>query len=283
MLGVRYYMAWTPEAQAKADAHPDLTQVASIPDRDGVDPKGWKIYEVEGSELVAGIAVRAGGRADARGHDVVVLRPARARPTAPATRSSACGSAPRRAGSRTTRSSTRRGPSRVPRSGRASTSTISPTSPRTRARPGRGHRHRRGRRQDLVPRRRGRRAGRGEGVVLPELGGARRRGSVSPRAEHDGRRSRPRTTSRLTYGLTPRRLARPRHHARRARSVSSVSSLWKGARRYGAELDDPGAAARRPARRARRVARRTARARGRDRRGTGPRLPQRPEPAPALP
>ena len=78
MLGVRYYMAWTPEAQAKADAHPDLTQVASIPDRDGVDPKGWKIYEVEGSELVQGLPYEPVVAADARGHDVVVLRPARA-------------------------------------------------------------------------------------------------------------------------------------------------------------------------------------------------------------
>jgi hypothetical protein len=57
LLGVRYYMAWTPEAQAKADVHPDLHLVASIPDRDGVDPKGWKVYEVDGSELVQGLDV----------------------------------------------------------------------------------------------------------------------------------------------------------------------------------------------------------------------------------
>jgi hypothetical protein len=55
MLGVRYYMAWTPEAQAKADAHSDLELVATIPDRDGTDPKGWKVYEVRGSELVEGL------------------------------------------------------------------------------------------------------------------------------------------------------------------------------------------------------------------------------------
>jgi hypothetical protein len=55
MLGVRYYMAWTPEAEAKADANPDLTQVASIADSDGLDPKGWKVYEVAGSDLVQGL------------------------------------------------------------------------------------------------------------------------------------------------------------------------------------------------------------------------------------
>jgi hypothetical protein len=55
MLGVRYYMAWTEAAQAKAAVNPDLTLVASIPDSDGVDPKGWKVYEVQGSELVEGL------------------------------------------------------------------------------------------------------------------------------------------------------------------------------------------------------------------------------------
>jgi hypothetical protein len=55
MLGVRYYMAWTPEAQAKADANPDLRLVATIPDHDGLDPKGWRVYEVGGSELVQGL------------------------------------------------------------------------------------------------------------------------------------------------------------------------------------------------------------------------------------
>ena len=55
MLGVRYYMAWTPEAQAKADANADLRLVATIPDHDGVDPKGWRVYEVGGSALVQGL------------------------------------------------------------------------------------------------------------------------------------------------------------------------------------------------------------------------------------
>ena len=56
MLGVKYYMAATEEAYAKADAHPDLTLVAEIPDLDGADPRGWRVYEVAGSELVEGLA-----------------------------------------------------------------------------------------------------------------------------------------------------------------------------------------------------------------------------------
>ncbi|MET1002344.1 MAG: hypothetical protein ABWZ15_11085, partial [Acidimicrobiia bacterium] len=54
-LGVRYYMTWTPEAQAKADAHPDLELVTTIPDADGADPKGWRVYEVADSDLVEGL------------------------------------------------------------------------------------------------------------------------------------------------------------------------------------------------------------------------------------
>jgi hypothetical protein len=55
MLGVRYYMAWTPEAQAKADANPNLRLVAKVPDYDNADPKGWNIYEVQDSALVQGL------------------------------------------------------------------------------------------------------------------------------------------------------------------------------------------------------------------------------------
>jgi hypothetical protein len=46
MLGVRYYMAWTKDAQDKADRNPNLRLVLEIPDQDGADPKGWKVYEV---------------------------------------------------------------------------------------------------------------------------------------------------------------------------------------------------------------------------------------------
>ena len=44
VLGVRYYMAFTPEAVAAADAQPDLRLVRRAGD--------WRIYEVAGSELV---------------------------------------------------------------------------------------------------------------------------------------------------------------------------------------------------------------------------------------
>ncbi len=45
LLGVRYYLAFSPEAVAAADIHPDLTNVASS--------GKWNVYEVAGSELVA--------------------------------------------------------------------------------------------------------------------------------------------------------------------------------------------------------------------------------------
>ena len=44
LLGTRYYMAFSPEAIAQADRHPDLTQVATT--------GRWKIYEIRDSELV---------------------------------------------------------------------------------------------------------------------------------------------------------------------------------------------------------------------------------------
>ena len=175
--------------------NPICALVATIPDRDGADPKGWKVYEVAGSELVQGLDVRTGRRADARGHDVGVLRPAARRPTARAIRSSARGSARRRGWfTNDELLDTAVGRRRVPTSGRASTAADLADAPRTRLDPVEVTDIDEGRRRDLVPRRRGRRAGRGEGVVLPELGGARRRGSVPPRAEPDGRDPDARTT-----------------------------------------------------------------------------------------
>jgi hypothetical protein len=56
MLGVKYYMAWTPEARAKADRNDDLRLVATVPDKDGADPRGWYIYEVQDAPLVEGLA-----------------------------------------------------------------------------------------------------------------------------------------------------------------------------------------------------------------------------------
>jgi hypothetical protein len=55
MLGVRYFMAQSADAQARADANRDLRLVATIPDRDGQPPKGWKVYEVRDSPLVEGL------------------------------------------------------------------------------------------------------------------------------------------------------------------------------------------------------------------------------------
>jgi hypothetical protein len=57
LLGVRYYMALTPEAQAQAAADPGLRLVASTPAvpvsyPDGVKERSWQVYEVAGSELV---------------------------------------------------------------------------------------------------------------------------------------------------------------------------------------------------------------------------------------
>jgi hypothetical protein len=56
MLGVRYFMAQSQEAKQRADKHPDLNLVADIPDLDGAEPKGWKVYEVRNAPLVEGLA-----------------------------------------------------------------------------------------------------------------------------------------------------------------------------------------------------------------------------------
>ncbi len=57
MLGVRYLMLWTPESQKLARNSNDLKEVLDIPDVDGADPKGWKIYEIENWALVEGLSV----------------------------------------------------------------------------------------------------------------------------------------------------------------------------------------------------------------------------------
>ncbi len=62
--GVRYYMAFAPAAQAQARANADLTLLATTPyQREcsaeetgaGTCPSTWEIYQVRGSELVAGL------------------------------------------------------------------------------------------------------------------------------------------------------------------------------------------------------------------------------------
>ncbi len=47
MYGVRYYLAFSPEAIDQADRNPDLTKVATSPP--------WTVYEVAGSDLVEGL------------------------------------------------------------------------------------------------------------------------------------------------------------------------------------------------------------------------------------
>jgi hypothetical protein len=61
-LGVRYYMAWTPEMQSKADANPNLTLVKTIAQNPSIaapspekELKEWKVYEVANSDLVVGL------------------------------------------------------------------------------------------------------------------------------------------------------------------------------------------------------------------------------------
>lgn len=62
MLGVRYYMAWTPEMQKLAGNNPQLELVKDIPQNPpiaGPSPdkqlKDWKVYQVAGSDLVVGM------------------------------------------------------------------------------------------------------------------------------------------------------------------------------------------------------------------------------------
>jgi hypothetical protein len=56
MLGVRYLMLWTPEAEAKADKSADLTLVKTIPGAvPGTSLNGWKVYQVANSDLVVGM------------------------------------------------------------------------------------------------------------------------------------------------------------------------------------------------------------------------------------
>jgi hypothetical protein len=58
MLGVRYLMLFTEQTERMAKLQPDLRLVATVPDFDGQEPKGWKIYEVKNAlPLVTGLSV----------------------------------------------------------------------------------------------------------------------------------------------------------------------------------------------------------------------------------
>jgi hypothetical protein len=52
-LGVRYYLAHSDEAKARAEQDPGLRLVDTVPDRDGAAPSGWSIYEIRGAATVA--------------------------------------------------------------------------------------------------------------------------------------------------------------------------------------------------------------------------------------
>ncbi|HUR48740.1 MAG TPA: hypothetical protein VMY88_04285 [Acidimicrobiales bacterium] len=60
LMGVKYYMAVSPEAIAAASAHPELTRIASsgpwtVNYDDGPKERTWEIYEVENAALVDGL------------------------------------------------------------------------------------------------------------------------------------------------------------------------------------------------------------------------------------
>ncbi len=58
MLGVRYYLAYTPEARAAADASPRLTKVGETKVKDsstGATEVKWGVYEVKGVNLAQGL------------------------------------------------------------------------------------------------------------------------------------------------------------------------------------------------------------------------------------
>ena len=61
LLGVKYYLVTSPEAQSQASQDPDLTlltetSTAQVNYPDGTKPRTWQIYEVADSELVVPLA-----------------------------------------------------------------------------------------------------------------------------------------------------------------------------------------------------------------------------------
>ncbi len=56
MLGVNYYLAYSTDARARADANPGLERVATVRDRDGKAPLGWAVYRVKDAPLVQPLA-----------------------------------------------------------------------------------------------------------------------------------------------------------------------------------------------------------------------------------
>jgi hypothetical protein len=55
-LGVRYYVAQSDPAKEQASKSAALVEVATSPDRDGQQPRGWAIYEVRDAPVVEALA-----------------------------------------------------------------------------------------------------------------------------------------------------------------------------------------------------------------------------------
>ena len=157
-------------------------------DRDGAPPTGWNIYEVKGSD---------DGRAAARtsrssstphaGHPVRVLRPRRRSPGSSEAGARGVGVHGRAAGGTTPRRSTGRSRPAGPTSWAAGAGREAEHAPKQPLPPVKVTQHPPDRRLGLVPRVADRRPGRGADVLLPELGGERRRGPVAAHAELHGR------------------------------------------------------------------------------------------------
>ncbi|MFZ4585550.1 MAG: hypothetical protein ACOYNI_10035 [Acidimicrobiia bacterium] len=56
LMGVKWFMATTPDVKALATANPGLRYTSSVPNLDNVPPNGWDIYEVLGSQTVMPLA-----------------------------------------------------------------------------------------------------------------------------------------------------------------------------------------------------------------------------------
>ncbi len=116
LLGVRYYMAYSAEAKARAADNPGLRLVDQVPDRDGAAPSGWDIYEVRGSKTVSPLRYEPVVVEPEVRDAVGVLRP-QAGDRARRIRSSAPGSAWPRAGGTIPPRSTGRSPRVARRAG----------------------------------------------------------------------------------------------------------------------------------------------------------------------
>lgn len=57
MMGITYYMVHSDEVKKLASDSPRLELLDKIPDRDGLDPFGWDVYKIKGTNLVEPLAV----------------------------------------------------------------------------------------------------------------------------------------------------------------------------------------------------------------------------------